>query len=169
MPRRYIYYMKRTLTPLSDCGQTAREIARIVNRYYKDLDLILYLRPGGRQSQPIGKMTLQEFFNFIKNIPFKVDEKPIEYVARPYYIMKERGIDCKKKTIMVASFLKLHDIPFRLIGSSIRPDGKIHHIFPRAFINRQWRTIDATYPENQIFRGRHNTTEVIFYDSKQQG
>lgn len=157
--------MKRTLTPLKNCEQTADEIARIVNRYYKDLNLILYRRRSGR-SGPIGKMTLTEYYDFIKNIPFEVDEKPIEFVARPYYLMKRNSADCKKKTIMIGSYLKLHGIPFQLVGSSIRPDRRIHHIFPRALINGKFRTIDATYPSNRIFKDRNNTREVLFYESK---
>lgn len=157
--------MPRTLTPLRSSEQTAREISRIVNRFYSDLNLLLYRRRGSAKSSALAKMNLQEFYDFIKNIPFRIDTKPVEFVARPYYIMKEPGIDCKKKTIMIASFLKLHGIPFQLIGSSVRPDQRIHHIFPRGFINRKWHTIDATYPENRIFTDKRNTREVLFYDS----
>lgn len=159
--------MKRVLTPLKDCFQTAREIKNIVNRFYSDLNIILYKRGASGQSQAIAKMTLQEYFNFIKNIPFKPDNKPVEYVARPYYLMKRNigGLDCKKKTIMIASFLKLHGIPFQLIGSSIRPDKNIHHIFTRARIRGRWRTVDATYPENRLFQNKRNTAEVVFYDT----
>jgi hypothetical protein len=157
--------MPRTIKPLKDCYQTAREIARIVNRFYGDLYLLLIRRRGQKKSVSLDQLNLQEFYDFIKNIPFKTDEKPVEFVARPWYVMKEKAIDCKKKTVMVASYLKIHGVPFQLIGSSVRPDKKIHHIFARAFINRKWRTIDATYPENELFEGRTNTREVVFYDS----
>jgi hypothetical protein len=159
--------MKRVLTPLSDCTQTAREIKRIVNTYYADLNLCLYRRGANGKSQPIGKMNLQDFFNFVKNIPFKIDKRPVEYVARPYLLMQKNidGLDCKKKTIMIASWLKSHKTPFQLVGSSIRHDGKIHHIFPRGFIGGRWRPIDATYPNNRLFQKKNNTAEVIFYDS----
>ena len=160
--------MKRTLTPLKDCDQTAREIRRIIERFCGDLYLCLYGRYSGTPgpARSLADMTLQDYFNYVKNIPFTTDTKPVEFVARPYYLIKKRrAADCKKKTILIGSWLKLHKVPFQLVGSSIRPDGKIHHIFPRGFINGKWRDIDATYADNVLFKKRDATAEEIFYDS----
>jgi hypothetical protein len=104
-------------------------------------------------------LSLQEFFNLVKDIPYRRDPRPVEVVARPYYLFKHRnlGIDCKKKTIAMASYLKANGIPYRLIGSSNRPDRKIHHIFPQALIDGEFKNVDATYSQYRLFQAKNVT------------
>jgi len=138
-------------TPLHDKEQTARKIKDIVNRFYFDLDAIFVAR--GKSNMKLSDFSLPAFFDFVRKIPYRRDPRPVEVVARPYYLFKHRnlGIDCKKKSILIAAFLKSKGIPYRFIGSSNRADKKIHHIFPQAKIDNEYVNVDATYKEYKLF------------------
>lgn len=133
---------------LENKDQTSKEMYHIIDTYYKDL---LYVNTISRQAEPlpIVYLDLDQYFDVVKNIPYRKDLKPVEIIARPYYLFKYKshGLDCKKKSILIASFLKYWKIPYRLMGTSIREDGKIHHVFPQAFIQNEWKNFDATYSE----------------------
>lgn len=157
--------MPNTTEPLKNARQTAAKIAFLINKYAGDLHLISIETPAGRKR--LDELTLLQFFNFAKNIPYKLDEKPIEVVGRPYRLLSDRlgGLDCKKKTCLCGSYLKQNGIPFQLIGSSDRADKRIHHIFTKAKIKGRWRVVDSTYARNRLFGNKSHTKEVVFYDS----
>ncbi|MGB7569576.1 MAG: hypothetical protein WBM07_17060 [Chitinivibrionales bacterium] len=159
--------MNKTIQSLTSCRQTAKRISELVNKFAGDLNLIRVKWQNKNRS--LASLDLMQFYDFVKSMPFKPDEKPIEVIARPYFLASKyfNGRDCKKATILMASYLKLKKIPFQLVGSSNRPTQEIHHIFTRGFIGGKFRDIDATYPENRIFVKKHNTNEVVFYDSRQ--
>jgi hypothetical protein len=136
--------------PLIDKLQTSNAIKGLVKKYATDLDTIYT-----ETRKPLSSLSLKAFFDFVRKIPYRKDTKPIEIIARPFFILKHRrlGMDCKKKCELLASWFFLHNIPFRLIGSSRRPDKEIHHIFPQArclpneslTAPGDWRNYDATY------------------------
>jgi len=121
--------------------QTGAEMYSIIDQYYTDID---HLICNGKK---LSDMHLFEFFDFVKNIPYRQDIKGIEVVSRPSKIITNRhlGMDCKKKAILICAFLKSKNIPYRLIASSRRPDLRIHHVFPQANIDGIWYNLDATY------------------------
>jgi hypothetical protein len=143
--------------PLHDKAQTAAKIKQIVNKFYLDLDSLFIERKNGTMKLP--DLSLAEFFDLVKNIPYRRDPRPVEVVARPYYIFKYRGLgmDCKKKAIICAAYLKARGLPFRFIGSSNRDDKKIHHIFPQVKLDNEYVNFDATYSNYQLF-GPKNVT-----------
>jgi hypothetical protein len=136
---------------LFDKGETARRIKQLVKKYAADLDGIY--QDDGKGKNPLSSLSIVDFFDIVRLIPYRKDLKPIEVIARPYYILKHRalGMDCKKKSVLMASFFSLKKIPFRFIGSSRRPDKRIHHIFVQAKIHSggspssKFENYDATY------------------------
>lgn len=149
-------------TPLKDKEQTARKIKALVNSFYNDLDSIFVINRGTNVKVP--DLSLQDFFNLLKNIPYRRDPRPVEVVARPYYLFKYRnlGLDCKKKAIMSAAYAKYRGLPYRFIGSSNRPDKKIHHIFVQIKLDGEWLNFDNTYKEYKLFGPKQVTAwEVL--------
>lgn len=144
-------------TPLVDKEQTARKIKDIVNKYYSDLDSIFVINRG--VNTKIVDLSLQDFFNLVKNIKYRRDPRPVEVVARPYYLFKYRGLglDCKKKSIICGAYFKYRGLDFRYIGSSDRPDRKIHHIFPQVKLDNEYLNFDATYPDYKLFAAKNVT------------
>jgi hypothetical protein len=146
--------------PLRDRYQTARRIKHLCEQFYLDLNLAFIVK-NGKEIQ-ISKLSLPDFFKFVKNIPYRRDPKPIEITARPYYIIKHRklGMDCKKKGILICSFLRMKNFKYRAIGSSTRPDKAVHHIYFEMFDPRlkQWRPVDATYSSNVLFKQNPHET-----------
>jgi len=147
--------------PLKDRHQTARRIKHLVEQFYTDLKLC-FVQEGNRY-KPLSDLTLREFFNFVKNIPYRRDRKPYEIVARPYYVIKHRalGMDCKKKAVACGAFLRMKNYKYRAIGSSSRPDKRVHHIYMEYYDpqDSKWKTYDATYnyykmnePKKETFR-----------------
>lgn len=126
---------------LDSKDQTGSEMYRLIDQYSGDLNKIQY-NGNSLQSLPLFK-----YFDFVKNIPYRKDITAIEVVSRPEKIIRNRcnGMDCKKKSILIASYLKNRGIPFRLIASSKRPDKRIHHVFPQAQLSGIWYNLDATY------------------------
>lgn len=153
--------MKATIEPLKSRAQTGRSIYESA-KYYKDLGL--HLDTG-----------LQDFFNFVKKIPYKEDKLGLEVVSRPEYLLLGRsphkiirpkyilgespfpnGIDCKKKAVLISAWLEAHGIPYRLCAVSEKKNKKIHHVFPQAEIEGKWYNVDATYPYYKLFEGKNN-------------
>lgn len=96
--------------------------------------------------------TLLNFYKFVQAIPYLEDSNFSEVVGRPKYLLNPKtfkGLDCKKKAVLILSWALAHNIPSRLIASSQRPDKKIHHVFTQLKIEGEWKTVDPTYPQNQ--------------------
>ena len=112
-------------------------------------------------------LSLADFFNRVKNIRFKLDPKFREITSSPRYLINPRlfsGMDCKKKAVLVQSWLKSRGIKTRLIGVSEREDKKIHHIFPQAKLEtnqgNKWFNVDATYPQYSLFAPKPKVTRA---------
>jgi hypothetical protein len=147
--------------PLKDKRQTAEEIKWLVNNFYGDLDKIDIML-GGRK-KCLADLSLNDYYDFVRKLPYKKDNKPVEIVGRPKYILEQHsaGLDCKKKAVLMAAFLKLHKIPYRFIGASSRSDGAIHHIYPEANLNGKWTHVDATYTRYRIGKPKQETASEI--------
>ncbi len=152
-----------TRSRLSDKLQTARSMYSMVDKFSQDL-------------APLENLSLAEFFTRVANMTYHLDPKGREVVARPRWALamaRKRGIDCKKKAILMASFLKLKGIPFRFIGSSSKKPSffngtpRIHHVFPQARICDEtkcdWRNVDATYPHYRLFAAKPGVTRAVVF------
>ena len=139
-------------TRLKNKDQTGKEMHRLIKQYSSDLNSV-YVRKDGKMI-PFSSLTLMEAFDIVRLIPYRQDIKPIEVIARPNGILKNApvGMDCKKKAILIAAYLKERGIPFRLIASSRKPNKRIHHVFPQANIAGKWLNMDATYSNYKPFQ-----------------
>jgi hypothetical protein len=146
---------------LFDKKQTAATIKKLVATYYKDLEDISINVSG--KSIPVLSLSLFEFFDFVRKIPYRRDPSPLEIVSRPYYILKHLkiGMDCKKKAILISAYLKNKGVQYRYIASSKRPDKKIHHIFVQGLIDNEWKNLDATYSNYKPFESKTVTKAEI--------
>lgn len=146
--------MQLTKEILKSQKQTANKIKSIIERYYTDLcDIVL---SGKRLSD----YSLNEIFNYTKNVPYLEDKRGIELVGRPKRLLSLPFLDCKKKTILLCSWAKCNNISYRLVGSSQNKNGNIHHIFPQFYLQDNWINIDGTYNTNKI----GDTKEVTNYE-----
>jgi len=136
------------IRPLHTKDETAREMSRLVDLYAGDLNAF---DVGG---VPLGSTPLPIFYQAIRAIPYRQDTAGVEVVSRPYILLTAplAGWDCKKRAIVLASWCKLHNIPYRFVAVSRRASGEIHHVITEAYIDRQWLPLDATYPRNQLFQ-----------------
>lgn len=132
-------------------AQTGKAMYRLVEKFYRDLEKF-FVRVNGR-TVPVGNMTIVQYHDLVRSLPYRQDTKPIEVIARPKHLFRHRkmGLDCKKKGILVGSFLKLRGIPYRFVGSSNRNNKRIHHVFPQGLIAGEWKNIDATYAHYKPF------------------
>jgi hypothetical protein len=132
---------------LLDKQQTGNEMARLVRKYSRDLR---HFRTT--DNKPLLDLSLQEFYEAVRDIPYQVDRRGIEIITRPWHALTSNwpGLDCKKKSVIIASYLQEKNIPWRFVAVSSRPDGEIHHVLVEAKINGQWIEADATYPHNEL-------------------
>jgi hypothetical protein len=129
--------------PLNSKYRTVKEIKFAVNKYYTDLNDFPELK----------KMNALEFYDFVRKLPYVRDVPEMEIVSRPKYLLTLfNALDCKKKSILYGSFMKLKygDNSYRFVISSNRPDGAIGHIFTQIYSNGQWINADCTYKKNII-------------------
>ena len=142
--------MNRIIQPLQSKAQTVREIRRLASVYNADI-------PDG--------FSLQNFFDRVRNIPYRRDVKGIEVTARPKFALlygDKTGLDCKKKCLLISAFAARNKIPFRIITSSKRPDRRHHHVFPQLRINGQWINADATYSHYSLGEPKKVTDYRIY-------
>lgn len=129
--------------PLSSKYRTVKEIKYAVNHYATDFE----------DFPELLKMSVPEFYDYVRNIPYDRDPVEKEIVSRPKYLLTMfKSLDCKKKAILFGSFMRLKYGPgsYRFVLSSNRPDGNIGHIFTQIKMNGRWTNADATYSRNRI-------------------
>lgn len=116
---------------------TARKMYEHCETYFDDL--------GPRLDLP-----LRAWWDEVRRIPYIEDPEWREVVARPKYLL-DRGmfpaLDCKKKAILIGSYLAGNGIPYRFVGSWESEDfDGVHHVFPQGQFPEGWVNLDATYP-----------------------
>lgn len=131
--------------------KTGVEMKRIIKAYSFDIG-------------DLSNMHVIPFFNFVKKIPYRNDKSIFsdssEIVARPKHLLNKRiypRLDCKKKAILICSYLKNNGRKWRLLACSEEPDKHIHHVFPQGVFWGKWVNLDATYPEYRPGAGKNLT------------
>lgn len=133
----------------------------LIRKFFRDLNRVKVVKNG--RKVPITSLSLFEFFQVVKNIPYRKDTKPIEVISRPKHILRKRhlGMDCKKKALLIGSYLHGRGIPYRLIASSRKKNGRIHHVFPQAKLKNGWCNVDATYNHYRLFQPKTVTSMEV--------
>jgi len=142
--------------PLKSKYRTVDEVKTATNEYFKDLLGFPTLK----------NLTVQDYYDYVKNIPYVRDAKNVEVVSRPKYLLDKkvfRALDCKKKAILMGSFMLMKYGPdsYRFVISSNRPDKQIGHIFTQINIDGSWINADATYSNNEIGKTKKITAFEI--------
>lgn len=140
--------MKIKYFPLKNKYQSIEQIKRLSKKYADDIG-------------ELKKLSLSQYFDFLRRIPYKRDTQPVEEVSRPKYILKNNTADCKKKTILALSYFIKNGYKYRIVVSSTRLDGKIHHIFPQVLVDGEYKNFDATYIFYRLFAKKRVTNYEI--------
>ena len=150
-----------TREPLYDKAQTGKAMYNIVEKFSGDLEYIAVEQKG--KQIPVVDLSLSEYFDLVKKIPYRQDTKPKEVIARPYHLFKNQnlGLDCKKKNILMAGYLHYHGIPYRFVASSKRPDKRIHHVFTQGKLQGDYKNLDVTYQHYKPFEEKTVTAFEI--------
>ena len=103
---------------------------------------------------PYATMSLPEFYDFLKNIPYRADPRGTELVKRPFYTLNRigKGGDCDCKTIVMLAWARLNKIPARIVTASKNKKKGLHHVYPELYYMGNWCVVDATYPRNTLGR-----------------
>jgi hypothetical protein len=151
---------RKTVLPLHDKKQTGEAMYNICYQYKTDLQRI-GLKNGNGTVSPLSELSLSDYYDFCRRIPYREDRRPVEVVGRPLELVKLPSMDCKKKAIMIGSYASYKKIPFRFIASSNRPSGVIHHVYPELLVNGKWTTYDATYRNYFIGMNKRTTAKEV--------
>lgn len=156
--------MQLTKADLISKDQTGREMYRLIRMYSGDLKHVKVWYKN--KLTPFSALPLKVAYNIVRRIPYRRDVKPIEVIARPREILKNRllGMDCKKKAILLSSYLRQRGLPYRLIASSRLQNRRIHHVFPQIGIFGEWLNFDATYPHYNAFEPKRVTKVEVLND-----
>jgi len=101
---------------------------------------------------PYASLSLIEIFDLIKNIPYRCDPEEAEVLMRPLYTMNMMGYggDCDDKSIALASYCKLKNIPCKFVAVRSANRDTFHHVFCYIFIGSMWMAADPTYNFNSL-------------------
>lgn len=144
-PGSIIDFMSLTIQRLERKEQTGERMYRLASQFADDL---WQFQENGT---PLPDLSPEDFFSLVSSLPYRQDDHNVEIICRPLNaLLMERGLDCKKKSILIGAYAHLNEIPFQFVAVSTRPDGEIHHVYPELKFNNEWVKFDATYPKNQI-------------------
>lgn len=122
--------------PLKSINETGALMRSLVLKYYTDVSLYR-------------AYSVEEFFNYVKNLPYIKDPQFEEFIHRPCLTMGEpRYRDCDDKMVLMGSFLKLKGIPFRFVAVSYMANKKPHHVLIDASLGGVHNIVDPTYEWN---------------------
>jgi len=134
------------IEPLIDKRQTGARMKMLAGRFARDLDGVK-VRINGKLKR-FSDLNPAEVHEVVRNIPYKRDTEPVEVIARPARLLNgefERGIDCKKKAVLIGAWAARRGYPYKFVATSKRPDRKFHHVFPVVRLGGEWVNMDATY------------------------
>jgi hypothetical protein len=140
------------------------EMYKIIHKYHNDVYMIF----PPTKIRSLGNLTVEECFNFIKNIRYEEDQED-EIIGRPLKIWellkkgKLKGLDCKKKSVLAGSYAYTNEIPFKFCVVSTRKDREPHHIFPIFYIQGKPINFEATYYYYQLNTIPYNITYKEIY------
>lgn len=156
--------MNREITPLTDGKQTVRRMYSLSDRYAFDIDKFVH---NGR---PLSRLGMMDYYSFVRDIPFKRDREPVEWIARPELLLStaRAGLDCKKKSVLLGAYLNRRNFPkgrWRYAIVSRRPDGHPHHVLTQVNLAGHWYNFDATYKADRPF----DTVPVTYFEPVRRG
>jgi transglutaminase-like putative cysteine protease len=136
-----------TTRPLKNVKYTGQLMRELAIKYQNDVSMYAHL-------------SFMEFYDKIKNIPYKEDPKKQEFLQRPYYTLMQRGKggDCDDKSICIGAYCAIAKIPFRFVAVGKKSNGRLHHVITEVLIDNsrnnksewRWVHIDPTYAFNVI-------------------
>ncbi len=131
--------MKRYEVDIKATPQIANEVQRMIELFYNDI-----------KKTGLNNVGLNECFDFIKKMKYSRDFPRPELVSRVKYYNKLDGYDCKKKSVLLGSYAKVNNIPYRLVISGNDPKKDFHHIFIQLYMGGRWINADCTYKIGKI-------------------
>ena len=156
--------MRKVSEPLASRGQTGRRMYALA-AMSGDLQSI-YVHDKGRPVT-LASLPFPRFYNFVRRIPYRRDDAPVEVVARPRYLVERAsgGLDCKKKAILLGAWLNANGYrpmkEWRFVAMSSKPSGSIHHVFPQVNMSGEWKNADATYRYMRLLQPKRVTAMEI--------
>jgi len=97
-------------------------------------------------------MNILDFFNFLKNIPYREDEDD-EILDRPGELLNPKKypyLDCKKKAIILASYLHNRGLKWSFVAVSEAMGIPIHHVYCLLKVFNKFIPLDATYKNSKF-------------------
>jgi len=147
--------MQETVVLTNGFAKTTGDyMRRMVDKYYKDM-------------APYASLSLVEIFDLIKNIPYRPDPDTAEVLMRPYFTMNMLGYggDCDDKSIALASYCRLHSIPYRFVAVRSASKKVLHHVYLQCYITNEygscWINLDPTYNFNRFGRERKKYAQYV--------
>lgn len=91
-----------------------------------------------------------QFYERVRNIPYREDPDGMELVQRPALTLASRGLggDCDDKMICMGAYFYQLGIEYRFVAAKRNPNGPLHHTWIQAYIEEKWQDFDCTYAWN---------------------
>ena len=134
---------------------TVSKMKDMVSRFYTDV-------------APFAFMELESFFDLVKRMPYRMEDPGLgmQILQRPKFTFsrKVEVVACANKAILISSFLTLFGIENGFVITANKASDNYGHVFNWAKFpwNPQISYIDATYPENVIFREKRYAKRKVY-------
>ncbi len=124
---------------IDDGSEVGDYMHAVVDKFYRDC-------------LPYTKMPLPDFYRLVKNLPYNMEGGLYQSLVRPGLALNGQFpiVACVNKSIIMSSYLKCKNTPYRYKIVAKNPLDALHHVYTEGYIGRTWIPLDCTYPENRI-------------------
>lgn len=134
---------------------TVSKMKEMVRRFYTDV-------------APFAFLDLESFFDLVKRMPYRMEDPSLgmQILQRPKFTFQRKieVVACANKAILISSFLTLFGIKNGFVVSANKANENFSHVFN--WVKFPWKNeisfIDATYPENVIFREKRYAKRKVY-------
>lgn len=123
-----------------------------IDTYRETIKVMQDLAKETRDCAQFARMSLLEFYLYLRSLPYIEDPAGIERVSRPLFTLNPQWTDCRdcddKATAMLC-WCNMQGIRSRIIVCGLGK--KPHHVYNEVWLGGRFIPVDATYPERSIF------------------
>jgi len=156
---RYTFGKMQTNVQLKSIRQTGLEMGRLATTYKADV-------------APWASLSIGEFCEKIRAIPYRPDPPDREHVSRPYLTIHgyTDHFDCDDRAICVGAWAACRDWPFRFVAGGRPWAPMAHHVWcevlPPGESEEGWLYADCTYPHHRVGCPEYWEHKAVIFDSR---
>jgi len=151
-------------------NETDPNVDYIIVKDWKDVGNVLshFVENYHEDVSEFDDFAFEEFYDYVKQLEYipednKVGGYDLDVFCRPSRTLSADCVcrDCDDKAILMACWCRRHDVGYRFIACSYKPENGIEHCILEIRHENKWVECDSTYPEDTFPSWRNYYNKVI--------